>query len=578
MYIHLLCLRYLRTRYIALASIISVMLGVATMIVVNSVMSGFAQEMQKRLHGIQGDITLQANSAKGFPDVEGHEARIREVLGDDVTAMTPLCVTAGIINFRSMGQWYSQEVYVIGVDENTKGKVGDFSNYLQHPENREQLSFSLHDGGYDVYDHQMKLADTGLLGKIITACAWLSGRDTENDPLFQKKISPREVMREAGWEYRRKRYSPVYSEVEEYGYTVPTLWEEVHASEAPETLPYPEPPPEPSEDKNMPLASEVSSLRAESNTAEESLEDPFLPAGQHTPPMIKIFDPTKDQHPGAVVGIGLAMVHYEGQEVFLLQPGDDFKLTFPTNTTPPTGVTANFTCVDLYESKMSETDAKFVFLPLATMQELRGMADPSDPRMNRVNRIQMTLRPGANLEEARDKLRQVFTPLLYQVETWRDSKMALLQAVETETQILNVLLFMIIAVSGFGILAIFFMVVVEKTRDIGVLKALGASAWGVMSIFLMYGLSLGMVGAGMGCIMGLLFVWNINEIAELLSWMLGHQVFNPDIYFFHQIPYDINPLTVTWIVAGALLIAVLASILPAWRAARLQPVESLRYE
>ena len=147
-----------------------------------------------------------------------------------------------------------------------------------------------------------------------------------------------------------------------------------------------------------------------------------------------------------------------------------------------------------------------------------------------------------------------------------------------ETAILNVLLFMIIAVAGFGILAIFFMIVVEKTRDIGILKSLGASSGGIMGIFLAYGLSLGMVGSGAGLVIGLLFVANINEIADVLAWITGQEVFDPTIYYFQKIPTIVEPLTVAWIVAGAMLIAVVASILPARRAARLHPVEALRYE
>ena len=147
-----------------------------------------------------------------------------------------------------------------------------------------------------------------------------------------------------------------------------------------------------------------------------------------------------------------------------------------------------------------------------------------------------------------------------------------------ETAILNVLLFLIIAVAGFGILAIFYMIVVEKTRDIGILKSLGASGGGVMGIFLAYGLSLGMVGSGAGMVAGLLFVHYINEIADLLGRITGHPVFDPQIYYFYRIPTMIFPETIAWIVVGALSIAVLASILPARRAALLASREALRYE
>src|SRR5690606_38661355 len=182
------------------------------------------------------------------------------------------------------------------------------------------------------------------------------------------------------------------------------------------------------------------------------------------------------------------------------------------------------------------------------------------------------------LDKFRDTLRGHFPPELYAVNTWRDKQGPLLAAVQMETAILNVLLFLIIAVAGFGILAIFFMIVVEKTRDIGILKSLGASSNGIMGIFLGYGISLGAVGSGVGMIMGLLFVYYINEIADLLGRVTGRPLFDPSIYYFQKIPTIVSPLTVGWIVTGAIMIAVMASVFPARRAARLHPVEALRYE
>ncbi len=164
------------------------------------------------------------------------------------------------------------------------------------------------------------------------------------------------------------------------------------------------------------------------------------------------------------------------------------------------------------------------------------------------------------------------------VSTWQDKQSALLAAVQMETAILNILLFLIIAVAGFGILAIFFMIVVEKTRDIGILKSLGASGWGVMGIFLAYGLALGLLGSGVGMGLGLWLVAQINWIADVLGRITGRPVFDPEIYYFYKIPAIVDPFTVTWIVCGAVAIAVLASVLPAIRAARMHPVEALRYE
>ena len=127
-------------------------------------------------------------------------------------------------------------------------------------------------------------------------------------------------------------------------------------------------------------------------------------------------------------------------------------------------------------------------------------------------------------------------------------------------------------------MATFYLIVVQKTRDIGILKSLGASGLGIMKIFLAYGLLLGLVGSGVGMVGGLLLVRFINPIADALGRLTGHPLFNPEVYYFFKIPTIVLPGTVAWIVTGALAVAVLASVVPACLAALLHPVEALRYE
>ena len=316
--------------------------------------------------------------------------------------------------------------------------------------------------------------------------------------------------------------------------------------------------------------------RAASSSTAAVTNDPFAQADGK--PEGKTFDPMTEQHTGIVLGIALGSYRDAGgKDQFLVLPGDDVEVTYPSAGKPPKPLSAKFTTVDFYESKMSEYDASFAFVPIAKLQELRGLVDPTTGVAN-FNSIQIRCKEGVDPAVVREKLQAAFDPRMYIVSTWRDKQGALLAAVEMETAVLNVLLFLIIAVAGFGILAIFYMIVVEKTRDIGILKSLGASGSGVMGIFLSYGLTLGLVGAGAGLISGLLFVSNINEIADLLGQLTGRPVFDPSVYYFSRIPVIVEPWTVAWIGAGAMAIAVAASILPARRAASLHPVEALRWQ
>jgi len=553
MYKLLLCWRYLRTRYIALASVISVTLGVATMIVVNSVMSGFTTEMRDRIHGILSDVVFTGGGLNGFPNSEWHKARIREAAGDSIQGMTAVVIVPGMLNFQVNGRWITRQVRLIGIDETTLTDVSDFLCYLQHPENRRKMSFALRDGGYDEGAEGRRkelLADAGWPHRREVAREEAERRQWEEDVETQRRADAEEV-RHRNEPYRR------------------ALGIEEPAGAFPQ-------------DDPRPLYQGGTPAAPPGGPANESpLDDPFNVAGAGSGEPGTgggEFDMARKQRTGLVLGIQLASTRNElGEEEFVVVPGDDVQVTVPTVGRPPKAVSRSFTVVDFYESKMSEYDANFVFVPIRALQEMRGMIDPTSG-MAMVNQIQIRLKPGADANEVRDKIRAAFPNLVYDVQTWRDIQAPLLAAVEMETAILNILLFLIIAVAGFGILAIFFMIVVEKTRDIGILKSLGASGRGVMGIFLTYGLSLGVVGSGVGLGIGLLFVHYINEIAGLISYFRGQAVFDPQIYFFQSIPTIVDPVTVAWVVGGAISIAVAASILPALRAAQMNPVEALRYE
>ena len=131
MYKLLLSWRYLRTRYIALASIISVMLGVATMVVVNSVMLGFTTDMQRRIHGILSDVVVQSRTSDGFWDADRQMAKIREVVGDDVAGMTPTVVVPAMLSFRYGGEWITRPVQMIGIDPQRRAETLSVAEFVE---------------------------------------------------------------------------------------------------------------------------------------------------------------------------------------------------------------------------------------------------------------------------------------------------------------------------------------------------------------------------------------------------------------------------------------------------------------
>ncbi|MEM1061821.1 MAG: FtsX-like permease family protein [Planctomycetota bacterium] len=534
MYKLLLCLRYLRTRYIALASIISVTLGVATMIVVNSVMAGFGDEMRQKIHGLLADVVIETRTLDGVPDVDRLYEVARGVAGDDIAAITATVELPALISFKYAGEYVTSPVKLIGIDPAEKADVSPLVEHLE--------SFGPTDGP---------------TGDTVPA-----ERVAGQPPSWQ--------LTDSALKRRRDRYA-------RQALMAARTRSHVAADTAPAEISAP----------NWGTADDTTeSVRTDSvQTADiadpfaaEAVTDPF-PTGEPVTPV----DPAAPLDARVFVGAGLISFPYPDPETgetrthWYKRPGDDIKLSTVTSGRPPETCHLNATIVDVFESGMSEYDSMLVYCNIEELQRVRHMFDDATGEAT-VTALQLRLKDYDRSDEVVARLRAAFPPGQYDVRTWEQKQGPLLAAVEVESTILNVLLFLIIAVAGFGILAIFFMIVVEKTRDIGILKALGAGSRGVMSIFLLYGLGLGLVGAGVGSALGLTFVAYINEISDFITLVTGRDVFPETIYYFPEIPTHVHPAMVVWVSLGAIGIAVLASVLPARRAAALRPVEALRYE
>ncbi|MCH7988863.1 MAG: ABC transporter permease [Planctomycetes bacterium] len=575
MYKILLCLRYLRTRYIALASIISVMLGVATMIVVNSVMAGFSTEMRDRIHGILADVIIETHSLEGVRDAEWHMEIARRAVGDHIEAMTATVEVYGMISFEYGGEYITRPVTLIGIKPEEKAAVSPLVDYLDSyhsiteldPETDEQIVIRPPLRSRDV-PPSWELTDKARERRVILAERDLQFFDHLNHGAgSEDDFVPPERFRISSDENENRTSKAESPEFEDSESAIQQVNQTV----------------------------EVPNFDTEPSTAVENNEAPNFPDGTQLSEYT--VDPAALLKGRLYVGSGLVTIHDTDRKtkkpitISMVRPGDDVRISTVTAGKPPDAVHFKATVVDLFKSGMSEYDSNLVFCNLEFLQEIRGMFDPQtgqidpltgdvDPAtcVKSITSIQIKLKDYAQAPEVVERLKAAFPPGVFRVRTWEERQGPLLAAVDMERAILNVLLFLIIAVAGFGILAIFYMIVVEKTRDIGILKALGASSRGIMSIFLSYGLTLGIAGSGIGVVMGLLFVHYINVIDDWISWLTGKVIFDERIYYFDKIPTYVNPMMVFWVAFGAMTIAVLASILPARRAAKLHPVDALRHE
>jgi len=168
-------------------------------------------------------------------------------------------------------------------------------------------------------------------------------------------------------------------------------------------------------------------------------------------------------------------------------------------------------------------------------------------------------------------------PLL-QVVTWEQRHATLLGAVEKEKALLTVLFAIISLVAVVLVAVIFYMIVTSKTRDIGTLRALGASRRGVAGVFMGYGLAIGVVGAGLGFLLAYSVVSNINELQTWLDNQFNLVIWDPRIYYFERIPDRIDPFEVACVIVAAVCSSLLGSVIPALRASSVDPVVALRYE
>jgi len=256
-----------------------------------------------------------------------------------------------------------------------------------------------------------------------------------------------------------------------------------------------------------------------------------------------------------------------------VHPGDSVTLLSPNGTATAFGNVPRvktYRVAGTFEVGMYEYDSSIIFMPLPAAQLFFQLP-------NAVNTLQVFVQ---NPDQARAIGYSLFRTLGagYRVYDWQQSNSAFFGAVEVERNVMFIILSLIVLVAAFNIISSMIMLVKDKTRDIAILRTMGATRGMVLRIFMLSGASVGVVGTLLGFALGLAFTAHIEQIREFVQSIIGVNLFNAQIYFLTQLPARIDASEVALVLAMAFGLSFLATVYPSWRAARLDPVEALRYE
>ncbi len=226
--------------------------------------------------------------------------------------------------------------------------------------------------------------------------------------------------------------------------------------------------------------------------------------------------------------------------------------------------------VAIFEAGMHEYDSTFVYLPLEAAQLFFQLGET-------VSGVEVMVAEPDRVDQTRRAIAQSLGPRVRTFD-WQQANANFFNAVQVERNVMFVILTLIILVAAFNIISSMIMLVKDKAKDIAILRTMGATRASVLRIFFLSGASIGVIGTAAGLALGIAFTSNIETIRQLLQSLSGRQLFAPEIYFLSQLPAKVDPTEVLTVVLMGLSLSFLATIYPSWRAARLDPVETLRYE
>jgi lipoprotein-releasing system permease protein len=273
-----------------------------------------------------------------------------------------------------------------------------------------------------------------------------------------------------------------------------------------------------------------------------------------------------DEGQGVAIGRRLA-------DQLSIRAGDNITLVAPRGTVTAFGTTPRikpYKVAAVFEIGMSEYDTAFVFMPLAEAQLYFNRAGD-------VTAIEVYTENPDRIDHFRRLVSDTAGRPIFMVD-WRQRNATFFNALQVERNVMFLILTLIVLVAALNIISGLIMLVKDKGHDIAILRTIGATQGAVMRVFLITGASIGVIGTLTGFAVGTIICLNVESIRQFMSWLTNTELFSPELYFLSRLPAEMDAGETAAVVVMALTLSLLATLYPSWRAARLDPVEALRYE